>query len=707
MPRLPLRVVFALIVCAIFAPTANAAPGELGSPFQISNVGPAGDAKWRAAWVDSEVNTRSGYLFTIWIQDKSDATVVEEGAVFGRLIDVATGLPVTSPVQISDDANSPEIRNYNPPSVTYNSVANEFLVAWDASSDSDVYVHRVSGAGAPLGSDVLVGTSSTGDIETTNPVFSPEANQYLVVWKGYAPGQQVYGQRLAGGDASEVGTDFQISNMSSNADDAVHVAYSPAFQRYLAVWRGRNAPIATEYEIYGQLIGTDGTDIGGDFRISDAGPDGNTLYQTQPPSATWNSGSNEWLVVWSGADNVPPLVSGEREVFGQRLDPNGSELGANDFRISHMGPDGTTSTHANRPRLAYNPNADEYAVAWHGESGATSSTGGQIEVFAQRLTTDGTVTGATLQVADTLPDGNSNAGSSRPAVDYSSATCDWVVSYTQGNAWTGTNFETEIFGRRLQSTACPEPIVETPTVVATPPTSLCPAGTSPSVVCTPDADGSGLRYEGTAEAEIFIGTGDGDTVVGNGGDDSIHGLGGNDSLDGGVGNDTVSGGEGDDRIFGGDGDDRLDGGVGNDRLTGRAGNDRISGKAGNDVAYGSAGNDRLLGDEGDDRLSGGDGNDTLDGGAGNDRLWGVNGNDTLNGGLGNDLANGGAGADAVHGGPGRDNLTGGSGRDALFGGAASDEHNALDRRRGDRVSCGSGNDKVEADKGDILRASCS
>jgi hypothetical protein len=55
-----------------------------------------------------------------------------------------------------------------------------------------------------------------------------------------------------------------------------------------------------------------------DFRLSDMGPDGDTGYFAMYPALAHNSLDHEYLVVWLGEDNTPPLVDNELEVFGQR-----------------------------------------------------------------------------------------------------------------------------------------------------------------------------------------------------------------------------------------------------------------------------------------------------------------------------------------------------------------------------------------------------
>ena len=57
-----------------------------------------------------------------------------------------------------------------------------------------------------------------------------------------------------------------------------------------------------------------------DFRLSDMGPDGDINYDAQYPAVAYNSTDNEYLVVWRGDDNTPPLVDEEDEIFGQLID---------------------------------------------------------------------------------------------------------------------------------------------------------------------------------------------------------------------------------------------------------------------------------------------------------------------------------------------------------------------------------------------------
>lgn len=83
-------------------------------------------------------------------------------------------------------------------------------------------------------------------------------------------------------------------------------------------------------------------------------------------------------------------------------------------------------------------------------------------------------------------------------------------------------------------------------------------------------------------------------------------------------------------------------------------------------------------------------------------LDGGRGNDALTGGRQRDLLQGGAGVDHVAGAGGDDLLNGGPGRDLLRAEGGRDLIRARDFQR-DRIHCGDGRDRVEADRRDRLR----
>jgi hypothetical protein len=99
-------------------------------------------------------------------------------------------------------------------------------------------------------------------------------------------------------------------------------------------------------------------------------------------------------------------------------------------------------------------------------------------------------------------------------------------------------------------------------------------------------------------------------------------------------------------------------------------------------------------------------NDNLRGGAGSDKITGLGGDDVLWGDQNHDALPGARKAgDLLDGGAGNDTLVGGKGRDLLYGRTGDD---VLSVRDGvsDRVSCGSGRDRVVADRLDVVSRDC-
>ena len=75
-------------------------------------------------------------------------------------------------------------------------------------------------------------------------------------------------------------------------------------------------------------------EISSDFRLSTMGPLANPDYDALNPAVAYNSMDNQYLVVWSGADDVV----GEYEIWGQRMNAaTGVQIDV-DFQISFMGP---------------------------------------------------------------------------------------------------------------------------------------------------------------------------------------------------------------------------------------------------------------------------------------------------------------------------------------------------------------------------------
>ena len=163
-------------------------------------------------------------------------------------------------------------------------------------------------------------------------------------------------------------------------------------------------------------------------------------------------------MVWEGSDDTLPLVPGEFEIFGQRLAADGSEVGANDARLSDMGPDGDPAYGAHRPGVAYGPRRDEYMLVWTGDDDRDFGSGplaeGEFEVFGQRLTADGSEVGENdLRISQTGPDGNPAYKAYGAAVFRAGGS--WLVVWRADGDTPLVDEEREIWGQELDGISVP------------------------------------------------------------------------------------------------------------------------------------------------------------------------------------------------------------------------------------------------------------
>ncbi|NOK59876.1 MAG: hypothetical protein GFH27_549291n68 [Chloroflexi bacterium AL-W] len=364
------------------------------------------------------------------------------------------------------------------PKIAYNSTNHEYLVVW-AGQDVpdgpfDIYAQRIDATtGAEVGeNDFRVSQTGNEDNQLfIDPIpdvtYNSTLNEYMVVWEAeVSQGPDlptiygIYGQRLNAETGAAVGTDDFRVDLDTEIRDSDYRATDPAViynstdDEYLVVWRG-NLAEDRSFEITGQRLSATGERVGvNEFFISDMGSDeggGDERFAAREPDVTYNATDNEYLVVWSGDDKVPPLVDNDFEIFGQRLaGATGTEVGVNDFRISNMGPDGNTNFNTVHPTVAYNKTAGEYLVAW---SGGFDSEFDALEygIYAQRLSAAGEERGDDFRVSDEQ-DGI-GFWANYPGVAYNPTDNEYMITWALGNVIGGVDVEYEVYGQRLDGTS--------------------------------------------------------------------------------------------------------------------------------------------------------------------------------------------------------------------------------------------------------------
>lgn len=449
-PRFSARFALTLCLLAVLALVARAevaGADAIGPQFPISS-GLHPSVGLQAGFQDEVFNEKTGQYLVVYVA----ATETETDDIYGQLVDVNGNL-VGSEFRIS--TTSAEHGTYNPATVGYDSESGRYLVVWDR--DETVYARVLGPDGVPLTGELPI-SAPLDNIETEAIAYSPTSHEYLVAWKAFSEGR-LYVQRL-NQDGAQVGPDDQIVGGSATlrVDDAMDVAYNATNLEYMVVFNAEGTTGGEE--VYGQRLDLAANQIGqDDFRISEMGPPGDESdeFEAAPPSIAWNSTLNQYLVAWHGNDGVPPFAPKEREVFGQLLAADGTQIGADDFRISDMGTDGDAKTNAFRPRIAYDPFGNQYLLAWHGDDLTPPLVDNEFEIYGQYLAADGTQIGNNdFRISDVQPDGNSEFSANRPSVAYNTVTCDYLVSYFSGEPNGNDDIDSAVFGRRVSGSVCPD-----------------------------------------------------------------------------------------------------------------------------------------------------------------------------------------------------------------------------------------------------------
>ena len=277
-------------------------------------------------------NPQRNDFFVVWAGDTVIPCCQSIYQMYGLHLDGTTLAEIGAPVQISDtnsSGNGFDGFDSGHPRAAYNGVSQEYLVVWWGQSspplgpdEEEIFGRRVDFDGNVLDpmdvriSDMGFSSSTTFGAKDPDVAFNPTTNEYLVVWEGCDsncqssnPRNQIWGQRIAGGTSLAVGTnDF---------------------------------PISFSHSIY--------------------------LKDSENPRVAYAPNRDEWLVVWDGDPASNGLAFFENEIFGQRLDASGAEVGEDDFRLSDMGPDGDPDYDAFEPSLALIPATGEALVVWVGD----------------------------------------------------------------------------------------------------------------------------------------------------------------------------------------------------------------------------------------------------------------------------------------------------------------------------------------------------
>lgn len=312
--------------------------------------------------------------------------------IYGRLLR-SDGTAVANDFRLSTETGK-----MTKPVLSYGASAARFLVLWGRKmpGGAEIVASTVGLDGKVVGKEFQVSHSDLYD-QRPAVAYCPGRDRFLVTWtrgtrynfdKGVS---DIWGQFVSGDGAQLQGSNFLIASATKNQFKS-DVDCDAVNDRFLVVWEDqRNA--ATQDDIYGQLISSDGTMLNGNFLVS-ALPS----VERRPVVAANQDGTH--LVVWESDAN------GSADLYAQTLDSNGKMLGQPVAVGSSLGGG------RDRPAVAYLKREDVFLVVFHNSSIGSLSDG----IYGQFVQREGKLRETAFPVT------TANKGQYRPHVKAAGST---------------------------------------------------------------------------------------------------------------------------------------------------------------------------------------------------------------------------------------------------------------------------------------------
>jgi hypothetical protein len=322
--------------------------------------------------------------------------------------------------------------------VAYNSIDNNYLVAWGSQFDgpgspdfNDAFGRLVSNVGIPLGGAFHI---SNGGLEISS-AYNSISNDYLVVGRSFASGPiaGIFGQMVSNA-GSLVGIENPIATNGAPSPNG-QVIYNPTINEYFATWRDQVAQ-----NLKGQRISSTGVLLGNPIIIS-------TLYpESSNPTASiaFDPANNRYIVVFASFQRT--------EIWGQFVSSSGALIGSN-FLIQ------TVSSRIETPSVAHSSIDNVFFLVWRNGN----------NVIGQLLSQTGAVLGSPLVIANGTA-GLGFFGEHPPQTVHNTTTGDFLVVWQDNrNVPQG---EQDIFAQLVGIT--PEQVPDTtPPVISGMPSPNC------------------------------------------------------------------------------------------------------------------------------------------------------------------------------------------------------------------------------------------
>lgn len=358
----------------------------IGSRFRVSTTGPNGSSLYRATTPAVAWSSTSRQYLVVWSGDDDSLTLRNQSEIWGQFLSDTCSLIGPTGFRISFSSPGQDAsRDAIEPAVSWNSINNNFLVVWSADTSdnkNEIFGQMMIGDGLGnfQGSNFQIsftGIASNTNLDARGPdvTYNSAANEYLVAWYANLPKSmeyEIHVRRYNASFGSALDTAKVISDMGVDSSVAYYAHFpsitcNPDLNQYLVVWQGTDTLVGLpvgEVEIYGQLLDHLANETGtNDFRISNIGLPGDLQSGAFLPDVTYSSFCQKYMVAFYGDSSGGSYSNGETEVFIHVVNSNGQPIG-DDSTLSSAGPIGNASFDAVWPKVAAGPAGNEYTFVW-------------------------------------------------------------------------------------------------------------------------------------------------------------------------------------------------------------------------------------------------------------------------------------------------------------------------------------------------------
>ncbi|MBL8451044.1 MAG: hypothetical protein JNM32_14125, partial [Dechloromonas sp.] len=304
-----------------------------------------------------------GFLVTWTDQSGTDGSSYGVYAQRYNASGVAQGSEFRVNSYINADQGTPSVAAYT----------GGFVVTWYSNgqdgSGYGVYAQRYSNAGAALGPEFRVNTTTSGS--QTEPDIAANANgSFVVVWTDQSgtdgSSYGVYAQRYDSGGVA-AGSQFKVNTFVTGAQ------YEPAVTTlvgggFVVVWRS-DGQDGSSAGVYGQRYDAGGNALGSEFRVNVATAGG----QYQPDVTALANGG--FVVTWYN-DNTTDSGVSYADVYTREYAADGSAA-TGDVKANTPTP---SAYYQYEPAIAH-LGSDNYVVVWRSDSQDGSGSGVYQQLF--------------------------------------------------------------------------------------------------------------------------------------------------------------------------------------------------------------------------------------------------------------------------------------------------------------------------------------